>query len=100
MRALGAQTNRLIKTVFLSTAQTNRLIKTVSFEYPQHIIWMRNKENSFSNTHSYLEAWTDSKALGCGVYKLKNYIFKKEKLPVGESNPGLPRDRRGYLPLY
>ena len=21
-------------------------------------------------------------------------------LPVGESNPGLPRDRRGYLPLY
>ena len=20
--------------------------------------------------------------------------------PVGESNPGLPRDRRGYLPLY
>ena len=25
---------------------------------------------------------------------------KKEDLPVGESNPGLPRDRRGYLPLY
>ena len=21
-------------------------------------------------------------------------------LPVGESNPGLPRDRRGYLPCY
>ena len=21
-------------------------------------------------------------------------------LPDGESNPGLPRDRRGYLPLY
>ena len=21
-------------------------------------------------------------------------------LPVGESNPGLPRDRRGYSPLY
>ena len=21
-------------------------------------------------------------------------------LPGGESNPGLPRDRRGYLPLY
>ena len=21
-------------------------------------------------------------------------------LPVGESNTGLPRDRRGYLPLY
>ena len=23
-----------------------------------------------------------------------------QKLPDGESNPGLPRDRRGYLPLY
>ena len=25
---------------------------------------------------------------------------KKGYLPDGESNPGLPRDRRGYLPLY
>ena len=25
---------------------------------------------------------------------------KKYCLPDGESNPGLPRDRRGYLPLY
>lgn len=25
---------------------------------------------------------------------------RKKKLRVGESNPGLPRDRRGYLPLY
>ena len=24
----------------------------------------------------------------------------KKSLPDGESNPGLPRDRRGYLPLY
>ena len=24
----------------------------------------------------------------------------KSNLPDGESNPGLPRDRRGYLPLY
>ena len=27
-------------------------------------------------------------------------ISRKEILPGGESNPGLPRDRRGYLPLY
>ena len=27
-------------------------------------------------------------------------FFENKKLPVGESNPGLPRDRRGYLPLY
>ena len=25
---------------------------------------------------------------------------KKDFLPVGELNPGLPRDRRGYSPLY
>ena len=25
---------------------------------------------------------------------------KKKHLPSGESNPGLPRDRRGYSPLY
>ena len=25
---------------------------------------------------------------------------KKEILSDGELNPGLPRDRRGYLPLY
>ena len=33
--------------------------------------------------------------------KKKIYINKNKKiLPGGESNPGLPRDRRGYLPLY
>ena len=26
--------------------------------------------------------------------------FSKNVLPGGESNPGLPRDRRGYSPLY
>ena len=30
------------------------------------------------------------------------YTVQPEKvfLPVGELNPGLPRDRRGYYPLY
>ena len=28
------------------------------------------------------------------------YEAAKSSLPDGESNPGLPRDRRGYLPLY
>ena len=36
----------------------------------------------------------------CGL----SYIFHPKKkqcfLPVGELNPGLPRDRRGYSPLY
>ena len=31
---------------------------------------------------------------------LFNKIKQNSALPVGESNPGLPRDRRGYLPLY
>ena len=32
----------------------------------------------------------------CGKIKRKINL----KLPGGESNPGLPRDRRGYSPLY
>ena len=31
------------------------------------------------------------------VIKIK---LGKNNLPGGESNPGLPRDRRGYSPLY
>ena len=27
-------------------------------------------------------------------------LKRTDSLPVGESNPGLPRDRRGYSPLY
>ena len=27
-------------------------------------------------------------------------ILENDILPDGELNPGLPRDRRGYLPLY
>ena len=47
---------------------------------------------------------------GCGIMKQitgtfnNNFNVKwrkvKKILPGGESNPGLPRDRRGYLPLY
>ena len=35
-------------------------------------------------------------------YLLPSKAIRSEKcyLPDGESNPGLPRDRRGYLPLY
>ena len=28
-------------------AQKNRLIETVIFEYPQHIFWLRNKNNIY-----------------------------------------------------
>ena len=34
------------------------------------------------------------------VHFFKCLIVLKMYLPGGESNPGLPRDRRGYLPLY
>ena len=35
-------------------------------------------------------------------FDISRYRVKPQKvcLPDGESNPGLPRDRRGYLPLY
>ena len=35
---MGAQKNRLIATV---------LYRDVSFEYPQHMFWLRNKKNKF-----------------------------------------------------
>ena len=31
---------------------------------------------------------------------LTSQKYNKKFLSVGELNPGLPRDRRGYLPLY
>ena len=35
------------------------------------------------------------------IFRRKNCFQKKKKLlPDGELNPGLPRDRRGYWPLY
>jgi hypothetical protein len=34
----------------------------------------------------------------CG--EKKKSVRKAKKLSVGELNPGLPRDRRGYSPLY
>ena len=37
------------------------------------------------------------------ISEFRFYMFTKQKkvsLPDGELNPGLPRDRRGYWPLY
>ena len=34
------------------------------------------------------------------MIQLNQCALIKNSLPDGESNPGLPRDRRGYLPLY
>ena len=38
-------------------------------------------------------------SLNCDVFERKIRL-KHICLPVGELNPGLPRDRRGYSPLY
>ena len=35
----------------------------------------------------------------CTITRKSKTLFNKN-LPDGELNPGLPRDRRGYLPLY
>ncbi len=40
------------------------------------------------------------KKTGFDWNNLKEKGEKKSVLPGGESNPGLPRDRRGYSPLY
>ena len=36
----------------------------------------------------------------CGIGNIVHPKKKQSFLPVGELNPGLPRDRRGYSPLY
>ena len=41
----------------------------------------------------FAESWTTASE---GAIELE----KKRFLPGGESNPGLPRDRRRYSPLY
>ena len=43
---------------------------------------------------------TPKKNPGFDWNNLKEKRGKKSVLPGGESNPGLPRDRRGYSPLY
>ena len=45
--------------------------------------------------------WQFAKKHICNSQDLVNSQDRKEAgLPVGESNPGLPRDKRGYSPLY
>ena len=39
------------------------------------------------------------KIQNCTIKRKCKTLFNKN-LPDGELNPGLPRDRRGYLPLY
>ena len=63
------------------------VIAAIQILFPFHF---KNKQilritsfNEFINTSKY--------------YTINMY---KNILPGGESNPGLPRDRRGYLPLY
>ena len=34
------------------------------------------------------------------IYHFPSDLYGKKFLPDRESNPGLPRDRRGYSPLY
>src|SRR4029434_5428186 len=54
------------------------------------------------------EAWVrfpanaDSSPLGLSSAQTRTEAIKKVKhcLPVRELNPGLPRDRRGYSPVY
>ena len=44
---MGTQKSHLDETVLLSTQTIFKLMGISSFECPQHIFWMRNKENIF-----------------------------------------------------
>ena len=52
----------------------------------------------------YRKNLSEDKKFGRNIYHKCSGQNKEEKkiqlLPGGESNPGLPRDRRGYSPLY
>ena len=44
---MGTQKNCLNETILLSAQTIFKLMGISSFEYPQHMFWMRNKENRF-----------------------------------------------------
>ncbi len=58
---------------------------------PTHFLWL----GLMSKQNSFCDLWLHQKLLD-GSFGSR----KELALPVGESNPGLPRDRRRYCPLY
>ena len=51
---------------------------------------------------AFMDSKSKTKQVPSNTYipVFKSRVDSKCMLPDGESNPGLPRDRRGYLPLY
>ena len=70
------------------------------YTWTQKIPWVLQIFKSLFN-HSVC-AWPElSQFRGGFCIMTFRFIFSfKTALPVGELNPGLPRDRRGYSPLY
>ena len=58
-----------------------------SFEYPQHMFWLRNKKNNFSVTHSYLGA------------RIHNVISIPEATSCDKSINGF-RDQKAIAEVY
>ena len=55
------------------------------------MFWMRNKENNFSNTHSYLEAWSKLALIFTMLDNFMYYIYNPER--SGSVVEYLSRDR-------
>ena len=55
-----------------------------------------------STNHYTITADAETRSKGRSKHKSHFFLLKigKKSLPGGESNPGLPRDRRRYSPLY
>ena len=55
-----------------------------------------------STNHYTITADAGTRSKGRSKHKSHLFLLKigKKSLPGGESNPGLPRDRRRYSPLY
>ena len=45
-----------------------------SFEYPQHMFWLRNKKKYFSVTQSYLGAWTIDTCIITRVFNRQRWL--------------------------
>ena len=69
----------------MSSGHIRRAVRCIEY-LKSHVLSIKVLEE-IARMHIYLfSSWVS--------FSIKMY------LPVGESNPGLPRDRRGYSPLY
>ena len=69
----------------------NVVVHIVKIEVPMSYLFLFRYRLSFQKLTNFTKKY---------IYIYIKIYRKSKNLPDGELNPGLPRDRRGYLPLY